>query len=112
MTTSGYLTVARQGHPERYAFSDDAIQQVEKKACVDLNDFFDVMNSAISGDPFFLAAGHTALDIYLTMLTEWSQDKELLFSSRPALAALAKATAERPAYQTAMNMHLLPEQAA
>ena len=112
MATSGYLTVARQGHPERYAFSADAIQQVEQKATAELNHFFDVMNDAISGDPFFLPRGYSALDVYLTMLTEWSEDKEELFSSRPELAALAQATSQRPAYQTAMNTHLSPKQAA
>ncbi|NKB50957.1 MAG: hypothetical protein GKR97_01825 [Rhizobiaceae bacterium] len=112
MATSGYLTVARHGHPERYACSGNAILQVEQKARADLNDFFDVMNEAICGEPFFLPGGHTALDIYLTMLTEWSEDKAALFSSRPALAALAEATSRRPAYRAAMDTHHLPKQAA
>lgn len=112
MATSGYLTVARHGHPERYAFEADAIQQVEQKARVDLSDFFDLMEEAISGKPFFLPSGYTVLDIYLTMLTEWSDDKKQLFSSRPALAALTQAVAQRPAYQKAMNNHALPQQAA
>ena len=107
MATSGYLTVARHGHPERYASTADAISQVELKASADLNQFFDLMNNVISGSPYFLPIGYSALDIYLTMLTEWSQDKELLFSTRPALAALASATVERSAYQTAMDTHLL-----
>ncbi len=112
MATSGYLTVSRQGHPERYAVSADAIQQVEKKAAADLDNFFDVMNDAITGDPFFLPRGYTVLDTYLTMLTEWSENKQKLFSSRPSLAVLTQATVQRPAYQTAMNTHLLPKQAA
>jgi len=54
MATSGYLTVARAGHPERYAVEADAIRQVEEKAYADLDAFFDVMEGAISSNTFFL----------------------------------------------------------
>ena len=112
MATSGYLTIARKGHPERYAVDADAIQQVEAKAAVDLEAFFDVMEEAVSGNPFFLPRGFTALDIYLAMLTEWSDDKDVLFSKRPALAAVCRAVTQRSAYTKAINTHLLPRQAA
>lgn len=112
MATSGYLTVARKGHPERYAVDAQAIQQVEAKAAADLDAFFDVMEGAVSGNPFFLPRGFTALDIYLAMLTEWSDDKDVLFSTRPALAALCRVVVQRPAYTAAINTHLLPRQAA
>jgi glutathione S-transferase len=112
MATSGYLTVARAGHPERYAVEADAIRQVEAKAWADLDAFFDVMEGAISSDTFFLAEGFTAIDIYLAMLTEWSKDKNVLFSTRPALMALCRVVTQRPAYLTAMNTHLLPQHAA
>ncbi len=112
MATSGYLTVSRKAHPERYAVDADATKQVEAKAASELDAFFDIMERAVSGSPFFLARGFTALDIYLTMLTEWSDDKDALFSTRPALAAVRRAVAQRPAYRTAINTHLLPRQAA
>jgi glutathione S-transferase len=112
MATSGYLTVSRMCHPERCAFDENAIEQVEAKAAADLDAFFDVMESAIAGDTFFLERGFTALDIYLAMLTEWSKDKDILFSTRPALAALCRAVTRRPAYLAAMRTHLLPRQAA
>jgi glutathione S-transferase len=112
MATSGYLTVARKGHPERYAADAEAIQQVEAKAADDLDAFFDVMEGAVSGRPFFLPRGFTALDIYLAMLTEWSDDKDVLFSTRPSLAALHRCVAQQSAYTTAINTHLLPRQAA
>ncbi len=112
MATSGYLTVSRKAHPERYAVDAAAILQVEAKAAAELDAFFDVMERAVSGNPFFLPRGFTALDIYLAMLTEWSDDKDVLFSTRPALAAVCGAVTQRPAYITAINTHLLPQQAA
>jgi glutathione S-transferase len=82
------------------------------KAAADLDVFFDLINNAISGEPYFLPNGYSALDLYLTMLTEWSDDKDALFSNRPALAALTQTTVRRPAYQAAMQRHILPNQAA
>jgi len=107
MATSGYMTVARKGHPERYAFDDSAIAQVEQKAAEDLSGFFDVMEAAIEGDGTFLSSGYSALDLYLAMLTEWSEAKDALFGQRPALAKLVQRVSEKPAYQTAMQTHRL-----
>ena len=112
MATSGYLTVARHGHPERYASSTEAIDQVRSKAGEDLENFFDLMEQAISGDPYFLRRGFCALDIYLTMLTEWSEDKNWLYATRPALRALTALVSQRPAYLKALHTHHLPQEAA
>ena len=112
MTTAGYLTVSRKCHPERYASSPDAIRQVEVAAAAELDAFFDMMNGAIAGKPYFLKHGHSALDFYLAMLAEWSADKDALLASRPALAELVRATTQRPAYRTTMETHLLPSRAA
>ena len=111
MATSGYLTVSRMCHPERYASDEDAISQVEVAATTDLEKFFDIMEAAISGETF-LSRGYTALDIYLTMLTEWSKDKNALFSTRPALSQMCEVVEQRPAYRAAMKTHHLPRQAA
>jgi glutathione S-transferase len=108
MATAGYPTVARWNHPERYANSEIAIAEVEKNASADLDAFFDVMEAAISGEASLMKRGFTALDYYLAMLTEWPADRAALFGAHP----LYLSTAQRPAYQNAMNTHALPEQAA
>ena len=105
MATAGYMTVARHGHPERYAFEQTAIAQVEQRAAQDLSAFFDLMDAAISGANTFLASGFSALDLYLAMLTEWSDDKSELFAKRTALAELCRAVSLRPSYQSAMQTH-------
>ncbi|MCA0930756.1 glutathione S-transferase family protein [Ruegeria profundi] len=105
MATAGYMTVARKGHPERYAFDEDAIAQVEQKAAADLAEFFDVMEDAICGKGTFLGSGLSALDLYLAMLTEWSDEKDDLFRTRPSLARLTAEVSLRPGYQAAMRTH-------
>lgn len=108
MTTSGYTTSGRVGHPERYARTDEAIAQVQQQAGADYDAFFDVMEGAISGEPYFLQGGLTALDFYLTMLAEWHGDRQTLFGARPKLAALARAVSDSASYKAAMKTHALP----
>jgi glutathione S-transferase len=112
MATTGYPTVARWNHPERYAYTETAIAEVEKKASADLNGFFGVMESAISGETSFLKRGFSGLDYYLAMLTEWPADRKALFAAYPKIAALYLSVAKRPHYKKAMNAHALPDRAA
>ena len=107
MTTSGYMTAARVAHPERYAQSDDAVDQVGAKSRADYDAFFDVIEGAISGNPFFLPRGLSVLDFYVTMLTEWHPDKGGLFATRPCLAALCSAVGQTASYRATMKTHEL-----
>lgn len=108
MATNGYPTVARWNHPERYAYSETAIAEVEKKASTDLDVFFDIMEAAVSGKSTFLKSGFTAIDYYLAMLTEWPADRDVLFATHPKIEAVYNSVAQRPAYKKAMNTHALP----
>ena len=105
MATAGYMTVARHGHPERYAFDENAISEVEQQAAKDLETFFDTMEAAITGNDTFLASGFSALDLYLAMLTEWSADRARLFENRPAMRAVCLSVGTRPGYKTALETH-------
>ncbi len=109
MTTAGYPAVVRWNHPERFATSDAAIAEVADKASADLDDFFDLMEGAISGQTSVLKGRFSALDYYLSMLTEWSSDRQHLFATHPKIAAVYHAASQRPGYRTAINRHVLPE---
>jgi len=111
MATSGYLTISRGAHPERYAVEPSAINQVEKVALNDLHAFYRVIDSAISGDPYFLPIGFTPLDIYLAMLVEFSVDKEALYSKYASIAVLCREVGRRPAFRAAMETHAIPKHA-
>lgn len=112
MTSTGYPTVARWNHPERYARSDAAISEVEEQGFTDLNDFFDLMEDGISGQNSFLDRGFSALDYYLSMLTEWHPDRKMLFSTHPNIAAVYASASKRPAYKLSMTRHAVPKAAA
>lgn len=107
LTTSGYMTAGRVGHPERYAQDESAVAQVAEKALADYDAVFDVIEAAISGEPFFMERGLTPLDYYITMLTEWHPDKTALFVVRTKLARLCQAVNEDRSYRVTMNTHAL-----
>ncbi|SLN11170.1 Glutathione S-transferase GST-6.0 [Roseovarius litorisediminis] len=108
MSTAGYVTSSRVGHPERFARDDTAITQVKEQADRDFAGFFRLMNKTIAGDVFFLERGLTALDFYLTMLSEWISDREALLRGLPRLRDLCAAVRETPAYRTALVTHRIP----
>ncbi len=71
----------------------------------DVTKLFDVLEDAIKGKPYFLSSGFTALDIYLSMMTEWHPDKNALFERNLKVALLYKAVENRPAYKKAITYH-------
>jgi len=105
MATGGYPVFSRAWHPEQFTFDDAANETVSLVALKQLDDFFAIIDGAIAGKPYFLARGFTALDIYLTMLTEWMSDKPALFAANSKVARLCSAVAERPAYRAVMEQH-------
>lgn len=108
MSTAGYATSSRVGHPERFARDDSAICQVKAQADKDFDDFFDLMEEAIEGQGSFLGRGVTALDYYVVMLTEWVDDRAALLRTRPALRDLSEAVRPSKAYAHALETHAIP----
>lgn len=105
MATTGYTTFGRFAHPERYTLDQDALDVVASAARNDITDFFDLLDAAIAGDPFFLPSGFGALDIYATMLAGWHPDRNALFDRNTKLAALCEAVESRPAYRQVISDH-------
>ena len=103
-TSTGFR---RAGYPERYAQDESAVAQVAEKALADYDAVFDVIETAISGDPFFMERGLTPLDYYITMLSEWHMDKTALFSARTKLARLCQAVNQNRSYRVTMDTHAL-----
>ena len=105
LATSGYMTFGRYAHPERYTKDQNAIETVRLAAEDHVERFFEVIEGVIRGEPYFLARGFTALDIYLTMLTVWHSAREEMFKRNPKVAALCIAVENRPAYKEVMQDH-------
>lgn len=109
MATCGYPVFSRACHPEQFTLNDAANETVRLKGERDLDEFFSIIEREIAGKPYFLPRGYTALDVYLTMLTEWVADRKDLFGSRPRLKSLCQAVADRPAYRRVMEDHAVAE---
>lgn len=105
MATTGYTTFARYAHPERFTLDQEALDVVSGAARNDITDFFDLLDAAIGGGPFFLASGFGALDIYATMLAGWHPDRAALFDRNPRFAAMCAAVEAREAYRRVMADH-------
>ncbi|MBW8640661.1 glutathione S-transferase family protein [Hoeflea sp. WL0058] len=111
MATSGYPVFSRAWHPEQFTSDDSANETVRQTAEQQLQEFFSTIENAIEGEPYFLRRGFTALDIYLTMLTEWASDKSELFASNPRLSDLCASVGDRPSYSRVIRQHLSGEDA-
>jgi glutathione S-transferase len=107
MATSGYMTFGRSCHPERFTTDQNALDPVRHAAESQISRFFETLEGAIAGDPYFLPSGFSALDIYLTMLTTWHSDKAALFDANPKVAKLCATVEARPAYRRVMLDHSL-----
>ena len=105
MATAGYMTAGRVGHPERYTSDQGDVESVFEVAKSHYDRFFGVMDQAISGDPYFLPRGYSALDIYLTMLSLWHYNVDKLNQENPKVARLCEAVKSRPAYKQVINGH-------
>jgi glutathione S-transferase len=106
MAANGYPIFSRAWHPEQFTADEAAYESVRLRAEKHLQEFFATINRAVKGNPYFLPRGFGALDIYLTMLTEWSADRRALFAENPEIGALCAAVLERPSYRKVIAQHM------
>ena len=95
MAASPYMTFVQFNHPYRFLEDRGAHADLIANARERLLTQFSALESAISGGPFFLAQGPSALDLYLYMLVEFYDDRAGLFDRRPKLQALHGAVSAR-----------------
>lgn len=105
MAASVYMTFVRSNHPERFTTDETGIEGVRRAALRDVTRYFDMLDDAIEGSPYFLARGFGALDIYLAMLTIWHPDREELHARNRKVGALCRAVSRRPAVVRVMSQH-------
>lgn len=105
MAASIYPTLARMNHPERFAAPPCDTEPDRGAVIQRLDAEFDIVDNAIAGDPWFLAGGYGALDVYLTMLADWHPEKNSLLNRKPALANLVHGVEADPVYAHVMEPH-------
>ena len=110
LTTTGHTTIRRWSYPGEYTTDPTAEEAAREAAWRQLSNFWDVLETAIQGDPWMLPRGFTALDIYVAFicLIVSPDMEELVFTARPKLEALRRATFERPGFRTLWDFYELP----
>lgn len=105
LAASPYMTFVQFNHPERFlddtATHDALIDNARRR----LLTHFDAIDAAISGSPFFLPGGATALDFYTYMLVFFFPERERLLADRPKLRDLFNAVSERQSAQKVIQRH-------
>ena len=95
MAASPYMTFVQFNHPYRFLDDPQTHADLIANARSRLLTQFSAIEDAISGAPFFLSRGPSALDLYLYMLVEFYDDRAGLFVRRPKLQALHGAVSAR-----------------
>jgi glutathione S-transferase len=94
MAASPYMTFVQFNHPERFMEDERAHGALVENARLRLLSQFSSLDAAITGTPYFLPDGHSALDLYLFMLLEFFGDRNLVFADRSRLARLHEAVSQ------------------
>lgn len=105
MAAAVYPMLARMNHPERFAAPPCEDEPDRGKAIRCLDGQFDILENAIMGNPWFLAGGYGALDIYLAMLADWHPEKDRLLARNGKLAELVRAVEVGTVYARVMERH-------
>lgn len=110
LATTGHTTIRRFSYPEEYTVDPTAQSATTDAAWRQLIKFFDAVENAISGDPWFMDRGFSPLDIYTIMvciiLTGDLRDE--VFATRPKLERLYLATHGRDTVQRLWDFYRFP----
>ncbi len=105
MAAAVYPLLARMNHPARFAAPPCWHEPDRSEVIRCLDGQFGVLEGAIAGEPWFLASGYGALDIYLAMLADWHPEKNGMLARNGAVAELVRAIEGRAAYARVMERH-------
>jgi glutathione S-transferase len=110
LATTGHTTIRRYSYPQEYTTQPDAEAATREAAWSQVSRFFDVLEEAIAGDPWFMSRGFGPLDIYTVVvciiLTKGKQDE--VFASRPKLGRLYRATHARESITRLWDFYRFP----
>jgi glutathione S-transferase len=105
MAASPYMTFVQFNHPERFVDDHVAHAALIENARTRLTHQFGLIDAAITGAPFFLKSGLSALDFYVFMLVSFFSERERLLSGRPNLDRLVQGVANRKSVQRVLPRH-------
>ncbi len=92
-----------RAYPERYVADPAAVPDVEASAYRRIATLLDRIDAALRDGPYLLGARISAPDLFLAMLTQWTQRDPVPSTSRPNLAAHLTRVCARPAVRAAQR---------
>jgi len=101
IATEIYPVVEMIDYPERFQPEGEEIDAERKKALRHhLRSIWKrrwlLVEGAVSGDPWFLAGGPSAVDVYAAVVSRWAQTSHWRSANIPRIEAIAGALAARP----------------
>jgi glutathione S-transferase len=105
MAASPYMTFVQFNHPERFLDNADMYPALVENARNRLLGQFTALDQAISGSPYFLEQGISALDFYVYMLIEFFGNDSESLAGRDRLAHLHAAVAKRESVARIRPLH-------
>ncbi|MBF9031445.1 hypothetical protein HKCCE3408_13665 [Rhodobacterales bacterium HKCCE3408] len=111
LATTGHTTIRRVSYPEEYTTDPEAYSATTEAAWTQLTKFFDALEDAISGHPWFMERGFGPLDIYTVMvcIVLTGKLRDDVFETRPKLKRLYWATHERKSIRDLWEFYRFPE---
>lgn len=106
MAASPYMSFVQFNHPERFLEDTSTHRALIENARQRLDGQFEVLDRAISGDPYFLPSGLTALDLYLFMLIVFHPERNDVLARRPRLRSLYDEVRRRDSAHRVLPAHL------
>jgi GST-like protein len=92
-------------YPERFAPDVATAPGVREVAKRTWQSRWALVEHAIAGEPWLLASGFCATDLYISVLSRWSLDPAWRAEQLPKVEALAKAVAARPRSGPILRRH-------
>jgi GST-like protein len=92
-------------YPERFAPDAASAPTVREVAKQLWRSRWPLVESAIAGNPWLLASGFCATDLYLSVLSRWSLDPAWRAQHLPKCDAIARAVAQRPRSGPVLRRH-------
>jgi glutathione S-transferase len=110
LATTGHTTIRRYSYPDKYTTLPDAEAAIRDAAWSQLERFFDALEDAITGDPWFMARGFGPLDIYTVMvcIVLVNGKQEDVFATRPKLGRLHAAAHRRGTVRRLWDFYCFP----
>jgi len=110
LATTGHTTIRRYSYPEEYTVDPSAQSATTDAAKLQLFRFFDALEDAISGNPWFMKRGFGPLDIYTIMvcIVLTGDIREDVFATRPKLKRLYWATHRRETVRKLWEFYRFP----